>query len=398
MPRLLVLSVATLNQPHRRPYEVLARRGWEVHLVAPERLDFGSGQVQACAPAAWNAASTLHTLPIVSYAQQRLSWFRGLPSLMRRVRPDVVFAEYDPGSVMAVGASALGRALGSKVVCFTVENIARDRAREALSHLAGRRGREAARDSLVAGLSLAGERAISGLACISRDGERIFEERRFRKPMAVMPLGTDCELFRPRDGELRRAALGLPLPSEGFVVGYFGRLVPEKGCDLIIEALAQLPDDVRLLLDMYRVFVPGSYGGRLLQRARQLGVASRIVTIDVPHGEVPLYMSCCDAVALPSRSTERWKEQFGRVVPEAMACGVPVIGSRSGSIPDLIGDAGLLVEEGSAPALAEAIRALRDDPERRRALGEAGRARVLAHFSVEAQVEILDGLLRRVLA
>jgi len=90
-------------------------------------------------------------------------------------------------------------------------------------------------------------------------------------------------------------------------------------------------------------------------------------------------------LVVPSRTRPNWKEQFGRVIVEAMACGVPVIGSSSGAIPDVIGDAGLIVPEGDRAALAGALRGLMSDPDRRRDLAERGRARVLARYT-QAQV------------
>jgi len=84
---------------------------------------------------------------------------------------------------------------------------------------------------------------------------------------------------------------------------------------------------------------------------------------------------------LPSVSRPNWVEQFGRVLIEAMACETPVVGSTSGEIPYVIGDAGLLFPEADADALAQVLADLAADPARRRALGRQGRARVLAHFT-----------------
>ena len=91
-----------------------------------------------------------------------------------------------------------------------------------------------------------------------------------------------------------------------------------------------------------------------------------------------------DALALPSHTTPRWKEQFGRVLTEAMSCGLPVIGSSSGEIPNVVGDAGLIFREGDVPALAAAIARLADSPALCADLGRRGRARVLAHYTQAA--------------
>jgi glycosyltransferase involved in cell wall biosynthesis len=108
-------------------------------------------------------------------------------------------------------------------------------------------------------------------------------------------------------------------------------------------------------------------------------------------------MAALDCLVLPSRTTARWKEQFGRVLVEAMACGVPVVGSSSGEIPRVIGDAGAVVPEGDAGALTRAVRALADDPAECAALGARGRARVLRDFTQEQIVADTLGFYRELL-
>jgi glycosyltransferase involved in cell wall biosynthesis len=88
-----------------------------------------------------------------------------------------------------------------------------------------------------------------------------------------------------------------------------------------------------------------------------------------------------DVLVLPSLTRSNWKEQFGRILVEAMACQVPVVASNSGEIPNVVGDAGLLVPEGDPGALRDGVAALLDEPARRLALGQAGRARVLARYT-----------------
>ena len=91
-----------------------------------------------------------------------------------------------------------------------------------------------------------------------------------------------------------------------------------------------------------------------------------------------------DALALPSRTTPTWKEQFGRILIEAMSCGVPVVGSSSGEIPQVGGDGGLIYPEGDVGALAAARRRLGDDAALRAELGRRGRARVLECYTQAA--------------
>lgn len=396
MTRVLVLSEASVNLPHRRPYDALARRPeWEVHIACVERVPIANGSFKECSPAPPGVAYTLHTVPWRMAGSQRLSWFGRLGELVRRVRPDVIFVEHDPGCVLVLQAAVLGRLHGARVVPFSPENIERNRWRDAVHGVRLGDPKAVARDAVIAALNDAGRVASDGLAVMTREAQAIFERAWGQgKPMAIVPLGTDMELFRPMDvGELR-AELGL---SGKFVIGYFGRLVPEKGVDLIIEAVSALPENFHLLLDMFKNFAPGSYAADLMARIDRHQMRDRVTVIDVAHDEVPRYMNCCDVVALPSRTVERWKEQFGRVLPEAMACEVAVVGSNSGNIPDMIGDAGLVVPEGSAEALRDAFRKLQADADLRRTLGRKGRERVEELLSVRHQVDMLVELFSRVL-
>jgi glycosyltransferase involved in cell wall biosynthesis len=114
------------------------------------------------------------------------------------------------------------------------------------------------------------------------------------------------------------------------------------------------------------------------------GVAQRVEFAGaVSSQEIPQAFAAMDVMALPSLTRKNWKEQFGRVLIEAMACETPVIGSDSGEIPNVIGDAGLVTPEGDAKALAAALARLGSDPALRAALVRRGRQRVLDRFTQE---------------
>ena len=120
-----------------------------------------------------------------------------------------------------------------------------------------------------------------------------------------------------------------------FVIGYAGGLLPEKGVDVLVRASAGLEQEWRLR------FAGGGQEDALRELARELGVADRVEFVGrLPSTQMPDFYRRLDVLALPSRTTPTWKEQFGRVLIEAMACGVPVVGSDSGEIPHVIGDAG----------------------------------------------------------
>jgi glycosyltransferase involved in cell wall biosynthesis len=160
-----------------------------------------------------------------------------------------------------------------------------------------------------------------------------------------------------------------------------GRLVEEKGVDLLLEALAGLEG-------MWRAYVLGSgpANGALQAQAQRLGLADR-VSFDgwIPSAQMPAYYRQLDVLVLPSRTRPNWKEQFGRALVEAMACGVPVVGSDCGEIPNVIGDAGLIFPEGQVAALREHLAQLLHDLDLRADLARRGRERVLERYT-QAQV------------
>jgi glycosyltransferase involved in cell wall biosynthesis len=210
---------------------------------------------------------------------------------------------------------------------------------------------------------------------IGRNAEalEVLRAKGYAGPAQVVPNAVDAELFHPMDRAECRRALGL----RGFVAGYVGRLVPEKGLMEMIEALPFCGDEVNLL------FVgSGDHQAALEQRARELGKIERVRFLPAqPLDALPQIMNALDVFVLPSRTTPRWKEQFGRVIIEAQACATPVIGSDSGAIPEVIGEAGLVFPERDARALAAAMEQLRASPGERRLLGALGRRQVEEHFT-----------------
>jgi glycosyltransferase involved in cell wall biosynthesis len=143
----------------------------------------------------------------------------------------------------------------------------------------------------------------------------------------------------------------------------------------------------------------GPEQGRLTDLAQKLGLQER-VRLDplIPSTQMPALLAQWDALVLPSRTRPNWKEQFGRVLVEAMACGVPAVGSDSGELPNVIGDAGLVFPEGDVEALAAHLRALRDDPALRADLAARGRARALSGFTQQSVAEQTVAVYRAVLA
>jgi glycosyltransferase involved in cell wall biosynthesis len=228
------------------------------------------------------------------------------------------------------------------------------------------------------------ERFVLGQAAcanlINAEAGQVLRARGYRGRMAYMPYGLDPDLHQPVEAGDLRAAWGSPT----FAFGYVGRLVEEKGLRVLLDAFARLhPESDATLV----VLGDGPLRDELQRRIAAPPLAGRVRWLPVvPHREVPRYLSALDALVLPSLTRPGWKEQFGRVIIEAAACGTPVIGSDSGEIPHLIGrlGAGLVVPEGQAEPLARAMAQLQTDPELLLGLRERGRREVVQQFAHEA--------------
>jgi len=199
------------------------------------------------------------------------------------------------------------------------------------------------------------------------------------RPHAVIPFGVDVARFTPDESARREIRRTLNWDADGApVVGYLGRFIEAKGLVLLLDTLRQL--DRRQVA--WRALFVG--GGPLEAQLRTFGDEhpGRVqVVTGVAHDEVSRYLRAMDVLCAPSRTTPGWREQFGRMIVEALACGVSVIGSDSGEIPHVIGDAGLVVKEDDRSAWTEALATLLTDPAARRDFASRGRARAEAEFA-----------------
>jgi glycosyltransferase involved in cell wall biosynthesis len=208
--------------------------------------------------------------------------------------------------------------------------------------------------------------------------------------ISVQPYGVDVERFHPgARSDARRRSWGAE--PDTVVVLSAGRLIQEKGLAIMLEALARIraTPSIRLVL-----VGDGDERTRLERIARSLRLEDRVRFLGWQgNAAMPEILASADVFAMPSLPTPYWEEQLGFAAIEAMASGLPVVTTRSGSLPWVVGDGGLVVAPYDRAALADALQSLVDDPDVRRTVGEAGLARARSELAISVVAPRLRALL-----
>jgi glycosyltransferase involved in cell wall biosynthesis len=289
---------------------------------------------------------------------------------IRQFKPDLIQVEQEVFSLSAFQMALTSRWHRLPLVVFCWENM------EKKFSAIRRWTRKIVLDT--ASLILAG----------STGAEKLLRRWGYAGNVEIIPqLGVDRGTFQP----------GKKSPSAFFTIGYVGRLVPEKGIETIFSAAARLISKGYAL----RILLCGSGPDevRLRALAETLELSGNVIwRAGVPHTGVPAIMVDMDTLVLPSRTMpDQWKEQFGHVLIEAMAMGIPVIGSNCGAIPEVIGREDLIFPENDPIESANLIQKLIDDPAWRKAISAYGLARVNDLFTHEAIAARLVKLWKRTL-
>jgi glycosyltransferase involved in cell wall biosynthesis len=290
--------------------------------------------------------------PVLFNGSFHMHIYPRLGSRMRVLRPQIVHIDEEPYNLATFHALWLARRHGAKALWFSWQNISRR------YPIPFRLMERYAMDQA--------DHAIAG----SQGAAAVWQAKGYDGQLSVIPqFGVSVEDFPPRSSHRD--------PGRGFLIGYVGRLVPEKGVDVLLDAVAGLGG-------VWRLAVAGAGPERASLEAQvgRLGLSGRVVFEGhLPSARMPAFYRTLDALVLPSRSRPNWVEQFGRVLVEAMASGVPVVGSDCGEIPRVLGDAGLVFREGETDSLRSCLERLMHEPHLWAALALKGRQRVRAHFT-----------------
>jgi glycosyltransferase involved in cell wall biosynthesis len=304
-------------------------------------------------------------------AKWYMHYYPGLAKFIEEMRPDVLHLWEEPWSFVALQAARLCSRFGMSLVLETDQNILR-RLPPPFEQI--RRYTLQRTDTLIV-------RSPEALEVSRACG--------FQGKAATVEYCFDPNEFRP----LERAAARVEFPTEGFTIGYAGRVVAEKGLFTVLDALYKCDQNVRFLL-----LGDGPDRERLQRRANELGLGKRVSFFPgAPAEKVVKFINALDCLVLMSETTRSWKEQFGRVIMEAHACGVPVIGSDSGSIPSVVERGGWIVRERDSIALRTLLDRLAVSPWEVAEAAKAARHQAVTRFSQrKVSSDFRDALLRSV--
>ena len=362
--RVMLISHAyvSVELAQAKARELARRPGLDVTVVAPSRFfELGRWMRAERPPAPEYRLEVLPVaLPMVRGQRHAYFYPRGLVRLMRSLRPHVVDLWEEPYSAVSTQV-ALARLAVARSAPLVLNPSQQAVKRQPPPFRWGER-------YVVRSTSYVVGRSPESVAALRAKG--------YGGPSTVIGHGIELGFLDPRDrGESRRE---LGIPPEGPVVSFVGRLVPDKGVDVLLDAVARMPGRVGAL-----IVGEGPEEGALRAQARRLGLDDRVRF----HGPLPMEgvavaLSAGDVVAMPSRH-----EPWGRVAVEAMACGVPLVAGAAGHLPALVGGHGRLARPGDAHDLARALREALEEPEPARAARVARARDYAATFSWAALAE-----------
>jgi L-malate glycosyltransferase len=375
-----LISHAYLEEGYRSKLRQLGA-GIRLRLVTPKQFPFAYRNATADFSAEttfeWRAYPCIFPLGIRSSTR----WILASRDIgFRSYQPDIVHVENETHSLSVLQALASRRlyAPRARMVVFVWANQPLFGAKRFILNAVSDRVRSSI-DFFIAG-------SREARALLTANG--VPPER-----SAVVPqVGIDTDYFIPGSAAERQAARAeLGFKADEFVLGFVGRFVESKGILDLLEASKKLrnegTDNIRLL------FVgEGPLKSELLARRPEA-----VVGVAEASAGLRRYYRAMDLLVLPSRTTPTWKEQFGRVLVEAMATGVPVMGSDSGAVPEVVGDAGMLFQEGNIAELATKVKRLHGDTRLAVDLAQGGRQRAVALYSGAAVAGATLEIYRRVL-
>ncbi len=352
MKVLVIWKALVSDAYHKRFIELAKFKNVELNLVVPTKWHNTRLEKDHC--------SEYKIIPrkIILDGSNHFHWYPGLAKIIRQVRPDILHIEEEHYSFITYQAIRLAKKYNVKCMFISLQNIYK---------------KYPFPFSWIEKYNM--KNADCAVAVSDEIRDVLVRKGLDKEQISVIPYGVDHLVYRNTESQKLESKLEL----DSFTIGYMGRFVEEKGIMDLLQAVSGIDNDFNLLL-----VGSGKLKHKIKEKGRRLGFLDKIIIVDsISSSNVPQYLNCMDCLVLPSRTTRTWKEQFGRVLTEAMSCEVPVIGSDSGEIPNVIKDSGLVFREGDIDDLSSKINRLINNADLRDSLAKKGRQRVLENFTQE---------------
>lgn len=389
--KLVVVSHAGIKKINRAVYRELMSSFGEIRIVVPASLTLSSGSIIYAEPADPEGPA-VDKLDLTG-RNPRTYFYPALRNYLGSHKPDVVLLENDPVSRLGFQVSSWCKANTSLLICQTYENLSR-RFRETWRLQGWKQA------GINIGLQMMNSimaRRTDALLVVNRDSESIFKKYRYPS-VTMIPLGYDNQLFFPDERIKDEWRAKLKVPEGVVLLAYFGRLVKQKGVHLLVEALSELKEFKWMLLMDHVHDSENRYASEIVQSIRTAGFEDRVIYFEANHFEIASFMKATDISISPSVTTTSFKEQYGRAVQEAMACGCVCLVSNSGHLKDLVGCTDVVFEENNVQQIRDRLIEFITDESRREKIRNMLISRASNCLTVGAQADILRRLIEKLIA
>ncbi|MBI1767936.1 MAG: glycosyltransferase family 4 protein [Bacteroidetes bacterium] len=387
--KILVISYACFRQINRSVYRVMKRTYKDIHLIVPRHILISSGKELTVEPA---LEGEPHLVPMeLKGKNPRTYFYPDLPLWLEANQPDIIILENDPVSKIAFVVTKWCKKNNRVVIAQSYENLKRD----LLSTMRSKRIQAVPVNLVIHAMNYFMAKRIDGLFVVNKESEVIFNDYGY-KNVTRIPLGFDDNVFRLDELSRQEYRTKLGLKNDVVLIAYFGRLVRQKGVHLLLEALNEIKElNWKLLIDSHHDN-EDEYTIQVLELISKFGMIDRVLYFEANHFEIAKYMRAADIMVAPSITTPRFKEQYGRAVQEAMACGCIPLVSDSGHLKDLVETQSLVFKESDITTLRSKLVNLIQDSETRTGLRDSLSHRASTYLTVNAQAREVSRLIKNI--
>jgi len=333
---LVVVSHACVTDINQQIYAEIEQLGHKVDLIVPSNFVAPGLTQEPISVKRWpEFKGRIIEIPTALNKSIPLHFYRrSMKKFFREYKPDAVYVAEEPYSLSCYQAIKCAIPYTKAIGFYSAQNINKN-----YPYLFRKLEEYVYRHSNMA-------------VSISQDVTKVLRDKGYENNICEIPLGVDEDHFVINSQLKLDAKSQCGIPSDAYVIGFAGRLVEEKGIDLLLKASSIMMNSIK---NIYVLIVGrGPQIEELKVLTNYLNIKDRVIFMESAiHSDMPKWFSCMDVHVLPSKTMPNWREQFGRVIIEAAACGVPTIGSSSGEIPVVLKSLGMtsIFEEGNVDEL-----------------------------------------------